>query len=245
LTETDTYDLIFAALKNPIRREILLFLEEKGEASFTDIQKVVNTTDTGLLSYHLKELNLLIEQSTRGKYSLSEIGQTSITLFRKVEKEQGHIVKAVRNEIESYVGKIFFLFPIIAITWMIPACIDMLASVDVIMDSVSSLQFLGMQLVGFAGVVFGLVLFVVYDRHYYSKNLKTNAIHATFFAFGVSLLVLLTFSSIYNFTQATLSVGASSKTETQWLMIGVLRSICFVAVAPFVAYVFDRTAKRR
>ncbi|MFA5364660.1 MAG: winged helix-turn-helix domain-containing protein [Candidatus Bathyarchaeia archaeon] len=245
MTETDTYDLIFAALKNPIRREILLFLEQKGEASFTDIQNVVGITDTGLVSYHLKELDLLVEQSSRGKYSLSEIGQTSMVLFRKVEKEQGHTAKVVRNEIERYVGKVFFILPIIAIAWMIPASVDILAAVDVILYDSSVLQLISLQIVGFAGMVFGLVLFVVYDRHYYSKNVKTNLMHATVFAVGLSLLVLLTFSSTYNFTLMPLSVTESSEIGTQWLIMTILRAVCFVAVAPLVSYVFDKTAKRR
>ena len=55
LAETNEYDEIFAALKHPIRRRILLLLEEQGEASFTDIQKAVDIPDTGLVSSHLKE----------------------------------------------------------------------------------------------------------------------------------------------------------------------------------------------
>jgi DNA-binding transcriptional ArsR family regulator len=39
LAETGEYDRIFSALKHPIRRQILLFLELKGEASFAEIKK--------------------------------------------------------------------------------------------------------------------------------------------------------------------------------------------------------------
>ncbi|MBN2259997.1 MAG: hypothetical protein JW702_05615, partial [Clostridiales bacterium] len=74
---------------------ILVFLEQTGEASFTDIQNAVNVNDTGFLSYHLKKLNLLVEQSSRGKYNISEIGQTSMVLFRKVELEQERTSKIV------------------------------------------------------------------------------------------------------------------------------------------------------
>jgi DNA-binding transcriptional ArsR family regulator len=41
VTEADEYDEIFAALKHPVRRQILLFLEEQGEASFTQVQNAV------------------------------------------------------------------------------------------------------------------------------------------------------------------------------------------------------------
>ena len=114
LTDTNNYDLIFAALKNPVRREILVFLEQNGEASFTDIQNAVSVSDTGLLSYHLKELNLLVEQSSRRKYSLSEIGQTSMVLFRKVEREKERTSKMVQKEVDSYLNRHFWSSLILA-----------------------------------------------------------------------------------------------------------------------------------
>jgi len=88
LAETNEHDAIFTSLKHPVRGQVLLLLEQKGEASFTEIQEVVGTNDPGLMSYHLKELVPLVEQTARGKYGLSEIGQTSIVLFRKVEREK-------------------------------------------------------------------------------------------------------------------------------------------------------------
>jgi len=71
LAESDDYDEIFAALRHPVRRQILFLLEDKGELSFTEIQNTLGLNDTGLISYHLKELATLVEQSKRGKYSLS------------------------------------------------------------------------------------------------------------------------------------------------------------------------------
>jgi hypothetical protein len=73
--------LIFVALKNPVRREIFVFHEQKGEVSFTDAQNATSIRDTSLLSYHLKDSTLLGKQSSRRKYSLSESGQTSMLLF--------------------------------------------------------------------------------------------------------------------------------------------------------------------
>jgi DNA-binding transcriptional ArsR family regulator len=245
LTETSDYDSIFAALKNPIRRQILILLEQKGEVSFTDIQNAVGINDTGLLSYHLKELNLLVEQSSRGKYSLSEIGETSMALFRKVEREQERTSKQVRNEIERYVGKIFFIFPIIALTWAIPTCVDIFISVEnVSAGNLPLWQLAGSHLAGFSGMILGLILFVFYDRHYYSKNLKTNLIHATVFAIAASLWVLLTFSSIHNFTQTTLSMAVTADNiGNQWLMV-ILRTVSFLATALLVTYGINKLAKR-
>ena len=36
------------------------------------------------MSYHLKELGPLVEQSERGKYCLSEVGQAGVELFEKL-----------------------------------------------------------------------------------------------------------------------------------------------------------------
>jgi DNA-binding transcriptional ArsR family regulator len=63
LAETNEYNVIFTALKHPVRRQILLLLEQQGEVSFTDIQSAVGIGDTGLMSYHLKELAPLVERS--------------------------------------------------------------------------------------------------------------------------------------------------------------------------------------
>jgi len=99
LAETGEYDRIFSALKHPIRPQILLFLELKGEASFTEIQKDQGIDDTGLLSYHLKELTPLVTQSARGRYSLSETGRASLALFRRVEAESQSLNGAVQREV--------------------------------------------------------------------------------------------------------------------------------------------------
>ena len=172
LSEKDDYNLIFAALKHPIRRQILLFLEDKGEASFTTIQNTVGLNDTGLMSYHLKELEPLVEQTTRGKYRLSEIGETSIILFRKVEAEKERSSKMVGKELETVIGKIFFLFVITGITMMAPLSVDMTVSVQG--SNLSITYLIGLFLISLFGMLFGVMLFVFYDRHYFSKNTKTN-----------------------------------------------------------------------
>ena len=121
VTEADEYDEIFAALKHPVRRQILLFLEEQGEASFTQVQNAVGLEDTGLMSYHLKELAPLVEQSERGKYRLSEVGQAGVELFQRFERERHRSSVTVRTEIEKWLGeslvKSVLLVLLLAFTW--------------------------------------------------------------------------------------------------------------------------------
>ena len=54
---------ILSILSHPLRREILLNLSEKGELSFTDLLNLLNI-DTGKLSFHLRSLEVFIEQAS-------------------------------------------------------------------------------------------------------------------------------------------------------------------------------------
>jgi uncharacterized RDD family membrane protein YckC/DNA-binding HxlR family transcriptional regulator len=75
---------ILTVLSNPIRREILLNLSEKGEQSFTDLM-ISLKIDTGKLSFHIRNLTGLIEQSEVGKYKLTMSGEHAIGLIKDVE----------------------------------------------------------------------------------------------------------------------------------------------------------------
>lgn len=240
MTEMSEYDKIFAALKHPIRRRILQFLEEKGEVSFTDIQNAVGMEDTGLLSYHLKELAPLVERSARGKYSLSEVGQASMTLFRKVEREKQRSTVAVRKEIEKLIGKIVFLFFIIGITLMASLSVDIyLSTQNIYTSSLSAEQMTMMFLVSLLGMIFGVILFAFYDRHYFSKSVKTNTVHSTFFAMGISLLSISSVYIMHCFEEATLTSDSMT-----WLF-SVLRTISFLGSTPVITYIVSGLLNRR
>ena len=75
---------ILVVLSNPLRREILLNLSEKGECSFTDLMNALNV-DTGKLSFHIRNLEGFLEQTPTGKYKLSKVGENAIRLIRDVE----------------------------------------------------------------------------------------------------------------------------------------------------------------
>jgi DNA-binding transcriptional ArsR family regulator len=239
LAETNEYDAIFAALKHPIRRQILLLLEQKGEVSFTDIQSAVGINDTGLMSYHLKELAPLVERSVRGKYRLSEIGQTSILLFRKVEKERQRSSTAVRRELEKSIEEIVFLFFIVGITLMAPLSVDIYVSAQNFYTPNLSLgQMVGMYLTSLSGMMFGVILFAFYDRHYFSKNIKTNVIHSTIFAMGISLLSISSAYMSHRFEEISLPSNGVT-----WLF-SILRTASFLASAPLVTYSIGKLAKK-
>jgi DNA-binding transcriptional ArsR family regulator len=231
LAETDEYDRIFAALKHPLRRQILLLLEEKGEISFTDIQKAVGVNDTGLLSYHLKELGALVEQSERGKYELSEIGRASMALFWKVEREKRASDGAIRNYFERIVGEIVFLFLIVGATFMAPLSADIYLSAQTVFSSSLTTQMIVLVfLTSLLGMVFGSILFLFYDRHYFAKNPKTNAVHSLLFAVGIALMSTYLAYISYQFEMVT----ANGNNFALWFSI--LRAAAFLGITPIATY---------
>ena len=236
MAEKDNYNEIFAALRHPIRRQLLLLLEDKGEMSFTEIQNAVGMSDTGLMSYHLKELAPLVEQSTRGKYCLSEVGRASITLFRKVEMEKDKTRRTVHRELEQLIGKTVFLFFIVGVTLMAPLSVDIYLSVETFSQSSLSMEQASvMYFVGLLGMLFGVLLFVFYDRHYFSRNPRKNVIHTTIFAIVLALLSMFPVYVMHSFEQATLA-----NSNTLVLSLGAIRSASLMIVAPIVAYVIGR-----
>ena len=245
MTGTDEYDEIFAALKHPVRRQILLFLEQNGEVSFTALQKAVGKDDTGLLSYHLKELAPLVEQSERGKYRLSEIGKAAVALFVKVEDERNLTSKVVSREFERWIGKIVFLAFIVGITLIAPLSVDIYLSVQTLNGSSLSLeQVVGMFLIGFLGMLSGVVLFVFYDRHYFSRRVRTNVVHSEGFATALALLSILTVYVAVSFQASTLTMGSSMTYSNLTWLLGVARTVTFLSITPLLTYAIVRILNR-
>jgi uncharacterized RDD family membrane protein YckC/DNA-binding transcriptional ArsR family regulator len=82
--DQDNVSKILSVLSHPLRREILLFLSEKNECSFTDLLNELNV-DTGKLSFHLRTLSTFVEQTPAGKYKLSRAGESAVRVINDVE----------------------------------------------------------------------------------------------------------------------------------------------------------------
>jgi len=240
LAEVDEYDAIFAALKHPARRRILLFLDAKGEVSFTDIQKAVDVEDTGLMSYHLKELALLVGQSARGKYGLSEIGKTSVALLKKVEKTRD-VSGVVRKELSRLVEKAIYFLVILAVPCLVALSVDVYVSVQLV-RSVDGL-IVGVYASSLLAMFFGVALFTVYNRHYFSKVLRKNIYHSMLFAVAVVLLLIPSEYTSYQFIVGTIPFQLSS-TEAFYGLLMLARSVLFVIGSPFVTYLTCKLAER-
>jgi uncharacterized RDD family membrane protein YckC/DNA-binding transcriptional ArsR family regulator len=75
---------ILSVLSHPLRRQILEYLSEKQECSFTDLMNALKV-DTGKLSFHIKSLEAFLEQTSTNKYRLSKVGENAIVLIKDLE----------------------------------------------------------------------------------------------------------------------------------------------------------------
>jgi ACR3 family arsenite efflux pump ArsB len=142
----------------------------------------------------------------------------------------------VRRELEQIIGKAVFLFFVVGVTLMAPLSVDIYMSVETVYQSSLSMEQASMMyFVGLLGMIFGVLLFVFYDRHYFSRNTKKNVIHTTIFAIVLALLSMFAVYAVHSFEQTTLA-----NSNTLILSLGALRSTSLMIVAPIVAYVIGR-----
>jgi uncharacterized RDD family membrane protein YckC len=82
--DQDSVSQILSELSHPLRREILLSLDERVELSFTELMNLLDV-DTGKLSFHIRSLARFLEQTSTGKYQLSKLGENAIFFIKDVE----------------------------------------------------------------------------------------------------------------------------------------------------------------
>ncbi len=105
--EEDTYNTIFKAMQNPIRRRILRMIGEK-PATYTEIQTELNI-DNGLLNYHLDALSSLITKDREDKYTLSDFGRATTVLIKGVEEPSKHPARTPSPPLIKWVTAILLI----------------------------------------------------------------------------------------------------------------------------------------
>ncbi|MCW4023575.1 MAG: transcriptional regulator [Candidatus Bathyarchaeota archaeon] len=68
------FDSFRDVLKHPIRRKIVLALNERKNLTYTDLMSYAESESTGKINYHLKALGDLITKNSNGQYALTEKG---------------------------------------------------------------------------------------------------------------------------------------------------------------------------
>ena len=84
MSDEETYSVIFASLKHPLRRKILRILAS-GPKSFTDILQEIDI-ESAHLSYHLEGLGGLLKKTDESKYVLSDLGRAGLSLMTRIEE---------------------------------------------------------------------------------------------------------------------------------------------------------------
>jgi uncharacterized RDD family membrane protein YckC/DNA-binding transcriptional ArsR family regulator len=82
--DQDSVSQVLSELSHPLRREILMSLDERVELSFTELMKLLDV-DTGKLSFHIRSLTRFLEQTPAGKYQLSRLGENAVVFIKDVE----------------------------------------------------------------------------------------------------------------------------------------------------------------
>ena len=145
---------ILSILSHPLRREILLNLSEKGEASFTDLLNLLKV-DTGKLSFHLRSLQAFIEQTSSGKYKLSRAGESAIRIIHDIEgwaevadvqrKESQLPVASFKKRAIAYLID-FAIMLAITVTIISPQILSVNISAHELLSGVSTLLFISVGL---------------------------------------------------------------------------------------------------
>ena len=99
-------------LKHPIRRNIVLELDEKRELAYMDLMNLLEVENTGKLNYHLKILGDLIEKNGNGKYHLTEKGDLASQLLHKFP-EKTFKPSPLRGSDAILIGSIGFVLALI------------------------------------------------------------------------------------------------------------------------------------
>jgi len=74
-------------LKDETRQKILILVNKKGSASYTELLNSIEHISTGLLNYHLKVLGDLLAKNSEGQYMLSETGKLAFSLLTEFPAE--------------------------------------------------------------------------------------------------------------------------------------------------------------
>jgi len=108
--EEDTYSEIFSAMKHPMRRKILLTINES-PSTYTEIMNSLGI-DTGLLNYHLDAMRQLVTKNKDGRYTPSEYGSAAVILVSRMESS----VKKSRVKIlELGLSRLYILIIIVLV----------------------------------------------------------------------------------------------------------------------------------
>lgn len=103
-------------LKDLTRRDILLYLKEKGPLPYVELMELTKVTNTGRFNYHLKVLGSLIEKQVDGKYYLTERGHLAVQLLSEFAEKAVQIYEQKKKSKKLAVTAILLMVGIIVVS---------------------------------------------------------------------------------------------------------------------------------
>ena len=148
--EQESVSKILSILSHPLRREILLNLSERGEASFTELLNLLKV-DTVKLSFHLRSLEAFIEQTPSGKYKLSRAGENAVRIVHDIEgwaevadvqrKESQLPLAAFKKRVAAYVIDFAIILAITMAIIFVPEALALSAK-NILSGGISTVLFI-------------------------------------------------------------------------------------------------------
>ena len=80
-----TSDEVFDAISHPLRVEILRELQ-KGPIGFADLKRNLKIKSSGLLDFHLKKMDPILETTQHGLYTLNQQGYAAVQAVEVVSR---------------------------------------------------------------------------------------------------------------------------------------------------------------
>ncbi|HJX22931.1 MAG TPA: RDD family protein, partial [Candidatus Bathyarchaeia archaeon] len=182
--DEDIVSRVLSVLSHPLRRKIILYLDEKKECSFTELAKTFGV-GTGKLSFHLRTQEEFLEQTPEGRYRLSIAGQNAINVIKYIQEWRLDVKSVGRKLIYSVsnVKKRVFAFLIdfglsLVVAAALPSIPFLLFPVTLGMLNISIMFFLAFfflystLLEGFSGQTLGKFLIGIKAIHVEGKKLS-------------------------------------------------------------------------
>src|SRR4030043_557530 len=83
-SEEETYTTMFSSLRHPARRKILKMLSER-PMTFSEMLEELGIPGSHL-TYHLENLGEFVVKTEDGKYKLSSVGESSVSIMKGAEE---------------------------------------------------------------------------------------------------------------------------------------------------------------
>jgi hypothetical protein len=118
---------VFKALDHQLRRDILRYIGEGKNPTFTEIMNATASPDSPTLSYHLRTLAPFLEQND-GRYELNPVGKAAYTLLLRTTA-YSQVARLHKKKLGAIIGHIFL--------WVCAIAAGLVLDVDSFMTTIA------------------------------------------------------------------------------------------------------------